>query len=323
MKFSVPDKIRSVLIKALLAAAIPGGIWCLGILCFVVFPEKVFLALFSAAVLFSLIAASFFYRPLLWGVWGIEGALLIYFACLTPAMQFKGVKWQSPWARRPQAVFLDNRKIRFTGVRDFLYRSEKDFTPRYCEMVVSIEDIQHIDLALSHWDGMESVAHTMLGMQFSDGQYLCLSLETRLPEGKEQSAIGGLFKQYELIPLLGTRRDIFDLRIKHRGEDFYLYRTTLSKEQSQQLLVFLARNLKRPPEFYNTLTHNCSTALDLFLHIAGSGPVDDIRLLFNGFSDQLLFELGYLRHRRGESFASLKSRSFIPGKSAGIADEKE
>ena len=60
MKFSVPDKIRSVLIKVLLAAAIPGGIWCLGSLCFVVFPEKVFLALFSAAVLFSLIAASFF-----------------------------------------------------------------------------------------------------------------------------------------------------------------------------------------------------------------------------------------------------------------------
>ena len=323
MKIFFPDKIRSFLIKAALVAAVPCGVWCFGILYFVIFPEKFFPALSSAAVLFLLIAFACFYRSLLWGVWGIEAALMIYFACLTPAMQFKGVKWQTPWARRPQAEFLDNRRIRFTGVRDFDYRSEKDFTPRYCEMLVSIEDIQYIDLALSHWDGMESVAHTMLGMQFSDGQYLCLSLETRLPEGREQSSIGGLFKQYELIPLLGTRRDIFDLRIRHRGEDFYLYRTTLSKDQARQLLIFLAANLKRPPRFYNTLTHNCTTALDLFLHVAGSGPVDDIRLLVNGFSDQLLFELGYLCHRRGESFASLKSRSFIPGKSSGVTDEKE
>ena len=323
MKIPFPDKLRSFLIKVLLAAAIPCGIWCLGILHFVIFPEKISLALSSAAVLFLLIGASCFFRPLLWGVWGIEAALVIYFACLSPAMQFKGVKWQSPWARRPQAEFLDGSRIRFTDVRDFHYRSEKDFTPRYCEMIVSCGDIQHIDLALSHWDGMESVAHTMLGMQFSDGQYLCLSLETRLPEGKEQSAVGGLFKQYELIPLLGTRRDIFDLRIHHRGEEFYLYRTTLSKEQSRRLLTFLAANLNRPPRFYNTLTHNCSTALDLFLHVADSGPVDDIRLLVNGYSDQLLFELGYLKHRKGESFASLKSRSFIPGKSAGVMDEKE
>ena len=316
-------KIRSILIKTALAASVPCGIWCWGILHFVIFPQSVFASAVSAAGLFLLIAVACFYRHLLWGVWGIEGALLIYFFCLTPAMQFKNVKWQTPWARRPQAEFLENRQIRFTGIRDFQYKSETDYLPRYCDMVVSVEDIQHIDLALSHWDGMESVAHTMLGMHFSDGKYLCLSLETRLPEGIEQSSVGGLFKQYEIIPLLGTRRDIFDLRIRHRGEDFYLYRTTLSKAQARQLLIFLARNLNSPPRFYNTLTHNCTTALDLFLHIAGSGAVDDIRLLVNGFSDQLLFELGYLCHRRGESFASLKSRSFIPGKSAGIAAEKE
>ena len=60
MKFPVPDKIRSFLIKAAVIAGVPCGVWCLGILHFVIFPEKVFLALFSAAVLFSLIAASFF-----------------------------------------------------------------------------------------------------------------------------------------------------------------------------------------------------------------------------------------------------------------------
>ena len=288
-----------------------------------IFPESAVTAVLSAAVLFIFLGAACFRRIFLAGVWAAELGMMIYFACLTPAKQFENVTWQSPWKHRPEAEFLPDSRIRFRYVRDFLYRSEKDYTPQYREMIVSAGDLQHIDLALSHWDGMESVAHTMLGMQFKNGEYLCLSLETRVPEGKEQSSIGGLFKQYELIPLLGTRRDIFDLRIKHRGEDFYLYRTTLSQEKARQLLIFLAANLKRKPQFYNTLTHNCTTALELFLHIAGNGPVDDFRLLVNGFSDKLLYELGYLKHRKGESFASLKSRSYISGKSAGAENEKE
>lgn len=314
---SVRKKLRSIFVKTALIAAVPCGIWCWGILYFVIFPDSVVLSVLSALLLFLLLGAACFFRFLLWGVWAVEAGLLIYFLSLTPAMQFKDTRWQKPWARRPEAVFTENRQIRFSNVRDFHYRSEHDYTVRYRTVTVSIEDLQHIDLALSHWDGMEAVAHTMLGMQFKNGEYLCLSLETRLPEGREQSTIGGLFKQYEIIPLLGTRRDIFDLRIKHRGEDFYLYRTALSQERSRQLLIFLAQNLKRPPQFYNTLTHNCTTALDLFLHIAGNRMIDDIRLLINGYSDQLLYELGYLKHRKGESFASLKSRSYVPGKSAG------
>lgn len=317
MTNEVRSKIRSIFIRIALLASCPCGIWCWGILYFVIFPESAVLSVLSAIFLFLLVGAACFFRPLLWGVWALEAGLMIYFWCLTPAMQFKDVKWQKPWERCPEAVFTENRQICFSNVRDFHYRSEHDYTVRYRTVSVSIEDLQHIDLALSHWDGIETVAHTMLGMQFKNGEYLCLSLETRLPEGKVQSSIGGLFKQYEIIPLLGTRRDIFDLRIKHRGEDFYLYRTTLSQAQSRQLLILLAGNLKRPPEFYNTLTHNCTTALDLFLHIAGNSKVDDLRLLLNGYSDQLLYELGYLKHRKGESFASLKSRSYIPGKSAG------
>ena len=317
MTDEVRKKINRIFIKTALLASVPCGIWCWGILYFVIFPESVILSVLSALFLFLLTGTACFFRPLLWGVWALEAGLMIYFWCLTPAMQFKDVKWQKPWARRPEAVFKENRQICFSNVRDFHYRSEHDYTVRYRTVTVFIEDLQYIDLALSHWDGIETVAHTMLGMQFKNGEYLCLSLETRLPEGKTQSTIGGLFKQYEIIPLIGTRRDIFDLRIKHRGEDFYLYRTTLSQAQSSQLLIYLAQNLACPPRFYNTLTHNCTTALDLFLHISGNSKVDDIRLLINGYSDQLLYELGHLKHRKGESFASLKSRSYIPGKSAG------
>jgi hypothetical protein len=38
------------------------------------------------------------------------------------------------------------------------------------------------------------------------------------------------------------------------------------------------------------------------------GFTDDIRLLLNGRSDELLFDLGLLAHRKNESFAELKRR---------------
>jgi hypothetical protein len=204
-------------------------------------------------------------------------------------------------------------------VRDFRYRSEDDHTVRYRDMTVDPERLSSVDLAVSYWDGLEAVAHTMLGFNFSDGQRLVLSMETRIPEGRSQDAVAGLFKQYEIIPVLGTPQDVFDLRIKYRGEDFYLYRTNVTPEQGRLILLAVARRLNGERELYNTLTRNCSTSLAPLVEVVGKEPFRDIRVLFNGYSDRMLYELGYLKHREDESFASLRNRSYVPGKSRGRA----
>ena len=97
--------------------------------------------------------------------------------------------------------------------------------------------------------------------------------------------MAGLFKQYEIIPVLGTPQDVFDLRIKYRGEDFYLYRTNVTPEQGRLILLAVARRLNGEREFYNTLTRNCSTSLAPLVEVVGKEPFRDIRVLFAKYAE--------------------------------------
>ena len=169
-------------------------------------------------------------------------------------------------------------------------------------------------VAVSHWDGMEKIAHTMLSFGFADGRYLALSMETRLPEGKEQGFLPGFYKQYEIIMVLATEEDLFKLRTDYRGEELYLYRTNATPEQARQMFRLLlegADRLYREPAYYNSITQNCTTSLAPLLRLINPSFEGDIRLLLNGESDQLLYELGYLKHRDGESFPELKKRRYV------------
>ncbi|MBQ9500828.1 MAG: DUF4105 domain-containing protein [Lentisphaeria bacterium] len=309
--------LRSLAEKVCLVLALPVLVWCLGVLHFLLFREEIFLTLIAGALFFLLYFAGWFrFRAAVMLILA-EVGIALFFRCITPVQRFARTKWQTPWARRPAAGFPGKGKILFRDVRDFRYRTENDYTVRYLDMTVDPDRLRSVDLALSHWDGLEAVAHTMLGFNFSDGKRLVLSMETRLPEGRGQDAVAGLFKQYEIIPVLGTPEDVLDLRVRYRGEDLYLYRTCVTPEQGRLLLMCIARRINGGRAFYNTLTRNCSTSLAPLAEVAGGEPFRDIRVLVNGFSDRMLYELGYLKHREGESFDSLRNRSYIPGKSRG------
>ena len=303
--------------KVSLVLAFPVLVWCLGVLHFLLFGEDPFLTVGAAVLFFLLYLAGWFHFRAAVMIFLAEIGIAVFFWCITPSQRFAGTTWQTPWARRPAAGFPGDGKVLFRNVRDFRYRSEDDYTVRYLDMTVDPERLSSVDLAVSHWDGLEAVAHTMLCFNFSDGKRLVLSMETRIPAGMTQNAVAGLFKQYEIIPVLGTPEDVFDLRIKYRGEDFYLYRTCVTSEQGRLLLMCVARRINGGRAFYNTLVRNCSTSLAPLVEVAGGKPFCDIRLLFNGFSDRMLYERGYLKHREGESFASLQYRSYVPGKARG------
>ena len=303
---------------AALAVALPLIFWSCGVFHYLLFRETLFLTALVGIFFLGLWIFGLFFQRAVWILLASQMFVGIYFLCVTPENSFQNVQWQTPWVRRPWAEFdLKEKKITFYDVRDFCYKSENDYQVRYLDMTVSPEELHSLDLAVSHWDGLESVAHTMLCFNFKNQKRLVLSMETRIPVGKKQGAVAGLFKQYEIIPVLGTPEDLFDLRIKHRGEDFYLYRTNTTPEQMRHLLRSVAVYVNLKPEFYNTLTRNCTTSLLPLVEVLALDPIDDFRLVINGFSDQLLFRLGYLHCREGETFASLKSRSYIPGKSAG------
>lgn len=243
----------------------------------------------------------------------LELGALVWFLALTPERQFRETVWQSSWGRAPRVVY-SGTEATIHDVRDFVYRSEQDYDVRYRTLSFDRTGVETVDLAVSHWDGLDRIAHTMLSFGFADGRHLAVSMETRLPEGAVQGFLPGLYKQYEILMVLATEEDLFKLRTNFRGEEFYLYRTNATPAQSRELLELIltgADELYRNPAYYNSITQNCTTSLAPLLRVINPTFTGDIRLLLNGRSDELLYDLGYLHHRDGESFAALKSRSRI------------
>lgn len=307
---------RHLLRPLCVAAGIPVAVWCWGAAYYTFpWPEgwECIASLLFFLLLPGLAAGGWFRGTLLAVMAALELATILFFAQRTPERAFAGVTWQRPWAKRPH-VELDGSRAKIGNIRNFRYRTETDFDSVYTSDEYDLDQLESVDLAVSHWDGLEAVAHTMLSFGFRDGRRLAVSMETRLPEGMEQGFLPGLYKQYEILMVLALEEDLFRLRTDFRGEELYLYRTNATPEQARTMLDSLlerAIKLEREPEFYNSITENCTTSLAPLLREINPSFEGDIRLLLNGRSDELLYELGYLRHREGEAFAELKRRSRV------------
>lgn len=301
---------------AVFALGVP---WCAGAL-FHAFDIPVFVSWGGVILLLASLLVSLFFRWALLGTALIEILLTAAFCCITPERRFNRTTWQTSWRYTLETNKLENGAYELRNVRDFLYRSETDFDVRYRTVTVDPEQISSIDAVFSHWDNMEEIAHSMLGLNFADGTTVVISLETRLPEGIKQNGIDGLYRRFGLAMLAGTPEDLYGLRVDHRGETLYVYRLDMDRQSLRDTVLSLferAEELQRNPQFYNTLSRNCTTGLLPMLPGAVDLTSGDIRVLLNGLAVQLLFEKGMVVRREGESFGSLRARSLVPGLCCG------
>lgn len=223
--------------------------------------------------------------------------------------------WKSSWAKAPQCT-IQGDILHIDHIRDFHYRSEHDFDIRYRSESYPLSQLESVDFAECHWDGMTAVCHTMLSFGFKDGRQLVVSAETRLPEGVEQNAIGGIYKQYGMLYLFGTEEDIFALRTNHRHEDLSLYPMRIKPESARRLLlhyVELARRTEEEQIPYNTITGNCSTGLvSGFRLLAPQMPrIYDLLPIHNGSIAGLLFRAGAFVTLPGETEQELRTRCYL------------
>jgi hypothetical protein len=199
------------------------------------------------------------------------------------------------------------------NVRNFDYRSETDYTPHWETRQYDLSKLQGIDLFLTYW-GSPWIAHPILSFQFADAPPLAISVETRKEQGESYSAIRGFFRQYELIYILADERDLIRLRTNYRkGEEVYLYRTTVTPETARAVLMDYLRAvnaLHQRPAFYNALTSNCTTNIRIHTAAAtGQHPRWNWRLLLSGKVDEYVYEQG--RIAGNFPFDELKRRAHI------------
>jgi Domain of unknown function (DUF4105) len=219
-------------------------------------------------------------------------------------------RWRPEVAVMPRAI-IDGDRVRITGVRSFDYRTRNDFTVRYEEREVQLAKLTGLDFYVSYWsEGL--VGHTFLSFIFDNAPPLSISIETRPEVGEGFDPIASLFKQFELIYVVGEERDLVGVRANHRRETVYLYPLNTSAADARRLLmVYLARinELADRPEFYHLLSNSCTINIVRYANAAGREGRFDIRHLLSGLVDSYLYHSG--RVDTTLPFEELRRRSLI------------
>ena len=192
-------------------------------------------------------------------------------------------------------VDFDGNIVKIKNIRDFNWRSTRDFDERWIDQEYDLREVTGIWLTLEYFDPKRrQMAHTILSFEFSDNRRLACSIEVRREEGERYNPIQGLFRQYELIYVWGTERDIIGVRTRCRKNSVtHLFKAVVLGEGNERRMLesYLTRtnNLVKQPEWYNTITNTCTTNIVRHVNEVYPGRVPRaISILMPGLSPKML-----------------------------------
>jgi hypothetical protein len=238
-------------------------------------------------------------------------ALLAWYFSIEPSNQRD---WQTDVSLLPRAT-IEGDLVTVHGIRNFDYRSETDYTPAWYDQRFDLSKLEGVDLVAVYWMG-PAIAHTFVSFAFADGEHLAISIETRKEKGEGYSTLKGFFRQYELYYVVADERDVIRLRTNYRHdppEDVYLYRLQGPLENGRRVFVEYMKRinaLRSSPEFYNTLSDNCTTDIWYNTLVNADHLPFSWKILASGYVPEFLYENGRLA-TGGLSFAEVRSSAHI------------
>lgn len=240
-------------------------------------------------------------------------ALLLVTGCHT-VLPSNDRHWQPDMAALSTTEFQGNLAT-VRNIRHCAYRSTTDFDVRYYDQQVDLNQIQTVDLIIVPFGDFPNLAHMMTSFGMSDGTYICVSIEIRRESHESFDPFKGFFNQYELMYVVGDERDLIHLRANYRRDEVYIYRVKATPEQAQRMFVSMmnrANKLAREPEFYNTITNNCTT--NVVWHVNELSP-NLIRygseVLLPAHSPRLAYSLGLIDNPMNKSFEQIHAEARV------------
>jgi hypothetical protein len=223
------------------------------------------------------------------------GGLLIWWQRIAPS---NDRIWSDDVAQMATGT-VDGNRVTLHHVRNFDWRSDTDYTPRWETRTYELDRLNSVDMIMSYWT-VPAIAHMLISFGFADGAHVVFSVEIRRERQESYSEIGGFFKDFELSVIAADERDVIRVRTNVRGEDDYLYRVRMPLSAMRSLFLSYideANALARAPRFYDTITANCTTLVyHMMKRIVGYLPLD-YRLLLPGYLPEYVYRVGGLDQR--------------------------
>ncbi len=243
-----------------------------------------------------------------------------------PSLKLNGdlFKWLRPSNDRdwtpgmevmPKAYFQGD-KITMSNIRSCRYRTYDDFDVYYHDKTFDLGKLTTVDLIVVPFNDMPGIAHTMLSFGFDGQDYVAVSVEIRREKGEKYNILKGFFRQYELMYIVADEQDVITKNANKSPSEVFLYRSTATPEQARELFVDVMKRVDKlidQPEFYNTLTNNCTTNIRSHInHLKPDRVPYDYRVLLPGYADRLAYDLGLIEH--DGTFEQTKERADkLPG----------
>jgi hypothetical protein len=239
--------------------------------------------------------AHFTQRGVLVGALMVVGAAVVVWMTVRPTNERIWIAQQGvlPAAR------IDGHLAHVQGVRNFHFTAEDRFTPAYYDRTYDLDKLVSASFILTPFsEAWRGPAHTFVTFGFSDSQFVSISVEARREPGETYGPVTGLFKQFELIYVIGDERDLIGQRAAFGKSPVYLYPIRAPRERIREVFVEMlqrADSLRGHPEFYNTLTNNCTSNVIAHVnHVAPHRIPSGLRTILPGYSDEVAHELGLI-----------------------------
>ncbi len=197
--------------------------------------------------------------------------------------------------QRLASVEITGDKAHIKNVRDFSWRTTKDYDERWIDMTIDLNKVRKIWFILEYFSPeRKEMAHTILSYEFDDGRRLACSIEVRRKEGSRFHPLKGMFRSYELIYVWGTESDIIGVRSRcRRKSKTHLFEGVVLGPGNERRMLesYLRRTnkLAKDPEWYNTITNTCTTNIVNHVNEVYPGRVPwAIGILMPGLSPKML-----------------------------------
>lgn len=275
----------------------------------------------------AIVAAVVFWRPIgypLAAVAAVAAGVLAWWFNLPPSHDRD---WRTELAVLPSAT-IDGDRFTLHRVRDTLYRSLDDVTPRYNDHAVRLSRLRTMDVLVSEW-GSKLMCHPIAIFGFDDPEgpgrmyRVGFSLEVRARKGQGFSLTRNLYRQNELICVMATEHDFYRRRVDHEpGRRLHLYRLRIRPEVLRTRFleyIDLVNAIHAEPRWYHALATNCTTAI--VRRYRSNRPTMDWRVLVNGQMTRWLYDIGALE-TDGLEFDELHERSLINDRVRDASEER-